>query len=138
MHILHNISRSKDNQTVKFGQLTQQNKKNFFLQKSCTKWDRETSSSLVSIYFDNLKFAHNKNKLYKTWNYCSEDMLKFYFFENVLEIVPPPHLMHHFCRKIFLMFYLLTDQISLSDCLYFMTLWAICVLQMFVSQTVTS
>ena len=33
---------------------------------------------------------------------------------------------------------LLTDQISLPDCLYFLRYWAICVLQLFVNQAVTS
>ena len=33
---------------------------------------------------------------------------------------------------------LLTDLISLSDCLYFLRYWAICVLQLFVFQVVTS
>ena len=33
---------------------------------------------------------------------------------------------------------LLTDWISLAGCLYFLKCWAICVLQLFVNQTVTS
>ena len=37
MHILPNISRNKDNQTMKFGQLIKYNKRNIFLQKSFTK-----------------------------------------------------------------------------------------------------
>ena len=32
----------------------------------------------------------------------------------------------------------LTDQIALSDCLYFLRYWSICVLQLFVNQAVTS
>ena len=35
IHILPNISQSKDNQTMKFGQLMEYNKKNIFLQKLC-------------------------------------------------------------------------------------------------------
>ena len=35
--ILRNISRSKDNQKVKFGQLIDHNKRNIFLRKSCRK-----------------------------------------------------------------------------------------------------
>ena len=34
-HILSNISRSKDTQTVKFGQLIEYNVRNIFLQKLC-------------------------------------------------------------------------------------------------------
>ena len=41
---LPNVSRSKDNQTVKLGQLIEYNKRNIFLQKLYRKWDRETSS----------------------------------------------------------------------------------------------
>ena len=37
IYILPNISRSKGNQAMKFGQLTEYNKINIFLQKSCRK-----------------------------------------------------------------------------------------------------
>ena len=43
IHILPNISRSKDNQTMKFGQLIECNMRNIFLQKSYTKCSGETS-----------------------------------------------------------------------------------------------
>ena len=44
-------------------------------------------------------------------------MLKFDFFKKGLEIVSLPYFVYGFSRKIFLMLYiLLTDQISLSDC----------------------
>ena len=43
MHMLPNISRSKDNQTMKFGQLIECNMRNIFLEKSYTKCDGETS-----------------------------------------------------------------------------------------------
>ena len=70
VHILPNISRTKDNQTMAFGQLTGCNERNIFLEKSCRKSDRATSSrffllfekdlpekkpvvrTIVSIYFD--------------------------------------------------------------------------------------
>ena len=38
-----NISGSKGNQAIKFGQLINYSVRNIFLQKSCRKWDRETS-----------------------------------------------------------------------------------------------
>ena len=41
--MLPNISRSKNNQTMKFGQLIECNMKNVFLEKSCTKCSGETS-----------------------------------------------------------------------------------------------
>ena len=37
MHILPNISQSKGNQAIKFGQLIEYNKINIFLQKLCRK-----------------------------------------------------------------------------------------------------
>ena len=50
MHILSNISRSKDNKTVKFGQLIKYNQRNIFLQKPCRKWGRETSSRSLFVF----------------------------------------------------------------------------------------
>ena len=41
MHILSNISTSKGNHTTKFGQLTECNMRNIFLEKSYTKYDKE-------------------------------------------------------------------------------------------------
>ena len=41
--MLPNISRSKGNQTMKFGQLTECNMRNIFLEKSYTKCDKGTS-----------------------------------------------------------------------------------------------
>ena len=38
IHILTNISRSKGNQSKKFGQLIEYNLKNIFLEKSYAKW----------------------------------------------------------------------------------------------------
>ena len=43
IHIFPNISRSKGNQIVKFGQLIEYNTRNIFLEKSCTKCGGEAS-----------------------------------------------------------------------------------------------
>ena len=43
IHILPYISREKDNQTVKFGQLIEYNMRKIFLEKSYPKWGGETS-----------------------------------------------------------------------------------------------
>ena len=37
IHLLPNISRSKENQTIKFGQLIEYKERNIFYQKSCRK-----------------------------------------------------------------------------------------------------
>ena len=50
IHILPNISESKCNQTIKFGQLIEYNKRNIFLQKLCRKWGKETSSRPLLIF----------------------------------------------------------------------------------------
>ena len=43
IHILSNISRSKGNQAMKFGQLIECNMRNIFLEKSFTKCGEESS-----------------------------------------------------------------------------------------------
>ena len=55
IHMSPNISRSKGNQTVKFGQLIECNMRNIFLEKSCTKCGGETSPRRFS---EKLKFKH--------------------------------------------------------------------------------
>ena len=54
-------------------------------------------------------------------------MLNFDFLEKGLGIVSSPHFVYDFSGKMFLMLY--SDQISLSDCIYLLRYWAICVLQ---------
>ena len=44
IHTLANILWMKGNQTMKFDQLKEYHKRNIFLQNSCRKWSRETSS----------------------------------------------------------------------------------------------
>ena len=43
IHILHNISRSKGNQTIECVKLIKHSVRIILLQKSCRKWGRETS-----------------------------------------------------------------------------------------------
>ena len=52
VHLLPNISRSKDNKTMKFGHLIEYNMRNIFLEKSYTKCGGETSPRL---FFEKLK-----------------------------------------------------------------------------------
>ena len=119
IHILPDISQSKGNKTMKFGQLIEYNKGNIFLQKFYRKWGKEASSralfyfsknlnmrwkqgvcSLISIYFDSPQLAY---KLYKTLDYWSRDVLNFNFSEKGLGLVSPPHFVYDFSRKMFLM-----------------------------------
>ena len=50
IHILPNIWQSKGNQTMKFSQLIEYNKRSIFHQKLCGKWDRETNSRPLFIF----------------------------------------------------------------------------------------
>ena len=52
IHILPNISRSKNNQTMKYGQLIDCNMKNIFLEKSFAKCGGET---ILRPFFWNIK-----------------------------------------------------------------------------------
>ena len=60
IHILPNISQSKGNQTMKFGQLIEYNKINTFLQKLCEKWSKETSSRPPCIFWKCLRWDESK------------------------------------------------------------------------------
>ena len=50
INIFHNISKSKSNQAMKFGQLIEQKVRKIFLQKSCKKWGGETSSRSLFVF----------------------------------------------------------------------------------------
>ena len=50
IHILPNILRRKENQTMKFGQLIECKMENIFLEKLYAKCDEETSPRLVWVY----------------------------------------------------------------------------------------
>ena len=66
------------------------------------------------------------------------DMVNFNFPEKGLGLVFHHILWMIFQEKCFSCYILLTDQISLSDYLYLLRYWAICVLQLLVNQVVTS
>ena len=59
---------------------------------------------IVSIYFDSPQLRI-QNKLYKTLDYWSRDMLNFNFWEKGLGKVSPPYFTFDFARKMFLMLY---------------------------------
>ena len=72
-----------------------------------------------------LNLEYNKNKQYRTWGYWSTDMLNFNFLEKKgLGIVSPPHFSRKmfFQEKCFPYYILLPDQISMSDCFYFLSI----------------
>ena len=65
-------------------------------------------------------------------------MLNFDISDKGLGIVFASHFVYDFSKKCLSSYILLTDQISSSRCLYFLRYWAICALQLFVNQVVTS
>ena len=60
--------------------------------------------NLVSIFFDSPQLG-NENKLYKTLEYRSRDMLNSDFLVQCLRIVSPPHFVFDFSKNMFLMLY---------------------------------
>ena len=64
-------------------------------------------------------------------------MLNFNSPEKGLGLVSSPHA-YDFSGETFLMLHSINWQVSLSDCLYFWRYWAICILQLFINQVVTS
>ena len=65
-------------------------------------------------------------------------MLNFGFKEKGLGLVFPPYFVYDFQETCFSCYILLTNQILLSDCLYFSRYWAICVVPLFLNQAMTS
>ena len=141
---------------MKLSRLIDNNKRNTFLQKLC----RNEAGRLVPDLFLFFKYALYEVK-------ASDLQLNFNIFRQPstqdsiktngikLQTIDPEicsilifqrkvwyQFLHHnlcmiFREKFFSCYILLTDQISLSDCLYCSTYWVICVLQLFVTQAVT-
>ena len=122
--ILFNIPRIKGNQTMKFGWLIEHSQRNIFLEKLCRKWGRETSSKPLFVFLRSftlhkskwsaasphyisivLKLTYNRNKLFKTLQYWSRDVINFGFLDNGLGIVSLSHFGYDFSTKMFLMLY---------------------------------
>ena len=70
IHILLNISRSKSNQTLKFGQLLEHNTRNIFLEKSYTKFGVKISPRLSSEKPHWAYTLFNSLKFYTVCFYC--------------------------------------------------------------------
>ena len=59
INILLDISKSKNNQTMRFGQVIEYSVRNISFQKSCRKWKRETNSDLF-LFFKKLYIKQRK------------------------------------------------------------------------------
>ena len=64
------------------------------------------------------------NKKTKNLDHSSRNMFYFDFLEKGLIIVSPPRFVCDISRKFFPRYIYLSDQISLSDCLYVLRYWA--------------
>ena len=108
---------------MKFDQVIEHNKRNNFLQKSCRKWGRETSSRPLFVFLRSFKWGKSewsgvgkcwtspelgiqwKETVFKTSYYWFKDMLNFTFLEKSFEIVSAPYFLYDFSRKMSLMLY---------------------------------
>ena len=134
---------------MQYEKLIEYNMRNILLEKSCTKYGGETSlrplfkKSKLSIPLDQQsEILHSLFWLYvqveiyqniitlRCWSLRLTLCKAILKTKRGLELVSLPNFLHDFEKKIFLTLYsiLLTDQISLPDCLYFLRHWAVCVL----------
>ena len=153
MHILLNISRSKDNLLIKCGQLIEYNKKYFSWKIIHKIWWRNYSQTLLY----KIKLRHISGSIgqsFKVYLYCmlscglskklklSCRPLNFISYKAFLKSkkrsgtkLPTSFTGWSLKKNISL---LLTNQISLCGCLCFVRYWTICVLQLFVNQVLRS
>ena len=153
---MSNIWRSKDNQTIKYGQLIECNMKNIFLKKSYTKCVGKTSPrpflknwNWAYLWINNLRVLYSCFYCMQSWGLSKyiETKLRttsFYilgFLKN-RKRSGTSHPCFIFCivfkEKYFSFYIIWTDQVSLSGCLYFVRYWTIYELHLFVNQVVTS
>ena len=149
--MLPNISRSKGNQAMKFGQFIECNMRNLFLEKSYTKCGGETiprtfsEKSKLSIPFDqqfevfySLFLRKCQVESYRNILKLSKRPLAFTAYEAFLKHEESLKLffLPQFLHDIF--FSCITDHILLFGFLYFVRFWAVCVLQLFVNHVLTS
>ena len=113
--MLFNISRSKNTQAMKFGQLIECNMTNVFLEKSYTKCDGETSTRLFSEKLKLRISLNNSLEFYTVCFYCmpNRGLSKFIetrvqttcfylilgFLKRDLELVSPVSFSSHFLKK---------------------------------------
>ena len=140
-----------------YGQLIKYNLRNILLQKSYRKWDHFQTSFLfflkklyttlkqvsdtfsIGIFCKTSTWTYNKNNVYHISD-ISWGMLNFCFFTkgSGTSFSTTFSVWSFKKKKYFSSYILLTDQISLSGCLYFLRYWAIYVLRLSANHVVTS
>ena len=152
---LLNISQSRCNETMKFGQLKQNITKEIFSFKNYAEYE---AGWLVPDLFMFFKKAWCEvkvsglqlsfNKFQQTCHTIKRNCIKFWTNDSEICSISlfrkksGTSFSTKFCvwslRKMFLTLHSVNDQISLSNFLYFFIYWVICVLKWFVNHTVTS
>ena len=144
-HILPNMSRSKSNHILKFGQLTEHNIKIVSLENYTLNVLEKLFPDLFLKIQKSAYLRINSLNFYKVCFYCMISWELSKYIGNILEVSCRPFTITS--NKAFLKnkevwnwcFYLIfclifekkcitTDQISLYDCLYSVRYWTICVL----------
>ena len=91
---------------------------------------------IINIYWQ--PSAWYWKQMYQTLDDQSRDTLNFDFLEKGLGIVSSPHFGYDLARKMYLMLCSNNWQIPMNDCRYFLRYCVVCVLELFLSQAVTS
>ena len=87
MQILNNVSRSKGNQTMKFGQLLEYNMRNTFVEKSCTKCGGET---IPRSFSKKLKFSVSLDQQSKVFLHFVLILYQVEDHRNILKLSSRP------------------------------------------------
>ena len=72
--------------------------------------EMQSGSTLALIYFCSLRLGDTIKTNCLKLQTTDPEMLMFYFFKKALGLVSPPHIMHGFLRKIFVMLYFIDWQ----------------------------
>ena len=123
------ISRSKGNQTIKFGQSIEFNTSNTFVEKSYTRCGRETipkhfsnklklSLSLYQLFYSFIQFVFTVRSDKCYWNIVKPShrpltfILPYFFKKQRLELVSLPHFLRDFWSKIIFLLYFINWPMS--------------------------
>ena len=143
IHILPNISRSLGNMTMKFDKLIKYNKKKVRRIKYKIFCRPFSKRSKLGISLDQIVFLpclYIKLKAIEILNLCCRPFalssFKAFLKKEMWNLSTCPIFDMIFEQEYFSCYILLTNQSSLTGCMYFMRYWAICVLQLFVKQVV--
>ena len=95
-----NILKSKGNhKTMKFTQLGEYNMRNLFLQNSCRKGDRETSSRSLFVFEKCFRYGIKASRQHFIFNIFWQSLTKTYKkikLHETLRLASPTHFVHDF------------------------------------------